>query len=267
MKKAKSQNLTQLTDTTLSEKQILTQSGKKDRRGRPKRKPGDPPITHPAKAIADRELRELLDQETDKKTGLIKETGQDEETVARRLSRGPGMAAAVTGFTVETTEPGKLSVSDLIRKNLTIAKLPDIDMMDAEQVERRVQEYFAIEEAYGNRPTVAGLAMSLNGMDRRRLWEIVTGNFGDTRGMTTHLPKSVTDCLKKYYAILAQLWEDYMQSGKINPVSGIFLGKNNYGYKDQVEHVVTPNVTPDFDEQQIRERLSLTDSDTDSDSD
>ena len=114
--------------------------------------------------------------------------------------------------------------------------------------------------------------MSLNGMDRRRLWEIVTGNVGNTRGITTTLPREVTDVIKRHYAILAQLWEDYMQSGRINPVSGIFLGKNNFGYKDQTEYVLTPNQQPDFNEQQIRDRLSLTgltdsDSETDSDSD
>lgn len=34
---------------------------------------------------------------------------------------------------------------------------------------------------------------------------------------------------------------DYMQNGKINPVSGIFLMKNSFGYKDQQEVVVTPS--------------------------
>ena len=41
--------------------------------------------------------------------------------------------------------------------------------------------------------------------------------------------------------MLEALWEDYMQNGKINPVSGIFLGKNNFGYLDKQEYVVTPN--------------------------
>ena len=35
--------------------------------------------------------------------------------------------------------------------------------------------------------------------------------------------------------------EDYMQNGKINPVSGIFLMKNNMGYQDKQEVVLTPN--------------------------
>jgi hypothetical protein len=33
---------------------------------------------------------------------------------------------------------------------------------------------------------------------------------------------------------------DYMQNGQINPVSGIFLMKNNFGYADKQEVVVTP---------------------------
>ena len=32
-----------------------------------------------------------------------------------------------------------------------------------------------------------------------------------------------------------------MQNGKINPVSGIFLMKNNFGYQDKSEVVLTPN--------------------------
>jgi hypothetical protein len=46
--------------------------------------------------------------------------------------------------------------------------------------------------------------------------------------------------IKKARAILEELWEDYMLNGKINPVTGIFLGKNHFGYKDQQEVVVTP---------------------------
>ena len=59
------------------------------------------------------------------------------------------------------------------------------------------------------------------------------------------------------------LWENYMQNGKINPVSGIFLGKNNFGYQDKTEYVVTPNVNndSDFNADDIKKRY-LTDSPT-----
>ena len=62
-----------------------------------------------------------------------------------------------------------------------------------------------------------------------------------------------------------------MQNGKINPVSGIFLGKNNFGYQDKTEMVLTPNSRndSDYDAEDIKKRY-LTDSttfDSDSDSD
>jgi hypothetical protein len=59
------------------------------------------------------------------------------------------------------------------------------------------------------------------------------------------------------------LWENYMQNGKINPVSGIFLGKNNFGYQDKQEYVLTPNSNSDSDysAEDIRKRY-LTDSAT-----
>ena len=185
-----------------------------------------------------------------------------EELIAkRRVPQSDYHNAALQKVEDTVLEDGQVVNSNTlyIRKNLRIANLPEIDLTDAEQVQARINEYFSIEAEYGNKPTVAGLAMSLNGMNRRRLHEIVSGNFGNTRGLTTTLPKSVTVLIKKAHLLMEQLWEDYMQNGKINPVSGIFLGKNNYGYQDKTEYVVTPNSQRDTDysEAQIRERLGL----------
>ena len=47
--------------------------------------------------------------------------------------------------------------------------------------------------------------------------------------------------MERAYALLEELWEDYMLNGKINPVSGIFLGRNHWGYQDKIDLVVTPN--------------------------
>lgn len=50
-----------------------------------------------------------------------------------------------------------------------------------------------------------------------------------------------------------------MQNGKINPVSGIFLGTNNFGYLNRAEYVVTPNVNKedDCDAEAIRKRYLI----------
>ena len=51
----------------------------------------------------------------------------------------------------------------------------------------------------------------------------------------------------RLYDMLEALWEDYMMNGKINPVSGIFLGKNHFGYQDKQEYVLTPNQKNEVD--------------------
>ena len=123
--------------------------------------------------------------------------------------------------------------------------LPTIDLKDPVQVTDRLNEFFMIHERYDMKPTVAGMGMAL-GLDRRRLWEIKTGNFGTQKSLS-ELPTMTKDSIKKAYEYMEILWENYMQNGKINPVSGIFLGKNNFGYQDKTEYVVTPNFNNDSD--------------------
>ena len=139
--------------------------------------------------------------------------------------------------------------------------LPTIDLKEPEQVKYRLDEFFVIHERYDMKPTVAGMGMAL-GLDRRRVWEIKTGNYGSQKGLS-ELPTLTKDSIKKAYEYMELLWENYMQNGKINPVSGIFLGKNNFGYQDKTEYVVTPNVNneSDYNADDIKKRY-LTDSPT-----
>ena len=147
--------------------------------------------------------------------------------------------------------------------------LPPIDLKDPVQVNDRLNEFFQIHAEADMKPTVSGMGMAL-GLDRRRLWEIKTGNFGTNKSLS-ELPTLTMDSIKRAYEYMEILWENYMQNGKINPVSGIFLGKNNFGYQDKTEYVLTPNThsDSDYDADDIKKRY-LTDSttiDSDSDSD
>jgi len=55
---------------------------------------------------------------------------------------------------------------------------------------------------------------------------------------------------------MEEVWYDLMQNGKVNPGSGIFLGKNMFGYKDIADVVVTPNnPLQDLDTESARKRL------------
>ncbi len=55
------------------------------------------------------------------------------------------------------------------------------------------------------------------------------------------MPEESRKVIKMAYNSLEVLWESWSTNGKINPVTAIFLGKNNFGYVDKQEHVLTPN--------------------------
>lgn len=121
---------------------------------------------------------------------------------------------------------------------LAIASLPEIDVRNPVQLKQRMLDYFQLCADHDMKPAVAAMALAF-GMDRRRLWEINT----DQPGINTSIPKECKDIIKTAYNSLEVLWESWTVSGKINPVSAIFLGKNNFGYRDQQEHIVTPNTS------------------------
>lgn len=144
---------------------------------------------------------------------------------------------------------------------LWLMNLPKIDVHDPEAVQQRLNDYFGYMASQDAKPTVAGMAMAL-GLDRRRLWEIKVDAHTTNRWIE-NLPIEVKDSIKKAYSLMEYLWENYMVNGKINPVTGIFLGKNNFGYQDKQEMVLTPNTQneSDFNEDDLRKRY-LTDSTT-----
>ena len=139
---------------------------------------------------------------------------------------------------------------------LKLYQMDKVDLKDPIAVKDRIQEYFRLYAEADVKPTVTGLGMAL-GVDRRRLWEIASGNFASQAQAA--LPKETSDAIKKAYDFLGNLWENYMQNGKINPVSGIFLGKNNFGYQDKQDVVITPNTNPesDFSADDIKSRYAL----------
>jgi len=121
-----------------------------------------------------------------------------------------------------------------LRHALASWDLPQIDISDASQVEQRINWYFEHCADDDMKPTVTGLCNAL-GIDRQTFYNWGVGKYRNTES-SAHL-----DLVKKARSILEELWEDYMLNGKINPVSGIFIGKNHFGYADKQEVVVTPS--------------------------
>lgn len=128
----------------------------------------------------------------------------------------------------EQLQPG--DGGKFIKNNLALASLPQIDLHNPEDVANRLDLYFNLCAENDIKPSVAAMALSL-GIARKEISEKVH---------TEYYGKEVTELLKKGYMILNAMMEDYMQNGKINPVAGIFLMKNNMQYSDQQEVVIAP---------------------------
>ena len=190
-----------------------------------------------------------------KKTPDIVETGQE---IVKKKPRGGNNFLTDAALNVEDGDNTKYLMA-----NIELMNMPDIDIKNPEEVQLRVNDYFRLYATFDMKPTVAGLAMAL-GLDRRRLWEIKTDAAVGGTG-NQHLPPETLDIIKKAYKLMENLWETYMNSGKINPVSGIFLGKNNFGYQDKTEYVLTPNQKQesDYNADEISKRY-LIDSGSDS---
>ena len=130
---------------------------------------------------------------------------------------------------IPDTDPG--DNTKYLSHALAVRNLPPIEIGDPVQVKNRINEYFALCTQNDMKPTVTGFRNALR-IGKTTLWEWKQGSYrADTHQAI----------ICEAYDMLEALWEDYMMNGKINPVSGIFLGKNNFGYQDKQEYVLTPN--------------------------
>ncbi len=149
--------------------------------------------------------------------------------MANEVSRGRGGKNNTPNVQPLDLEPG--DNTKYLTLAMTVMNMPPIDISDVEQVKSRIQEYLTLCAASDMKPTVKGFCNALK-IGRTTLFDWKRGSYR----ADTHQAVII-----EAYDLLEELWENYMQNGKINPVSGIFLGKNNFGYQDKQEYVVTPN--------------------------
>lgn len=130
------------------------------------------------------------------------------------------------------TEPG--DNRKYLEHSLAMWNWPEVDMREPEKVTERIGQYFNQCQMDDMKPSVAGMALAF-GVDRKTLWAWANGVD------SAYVPTASRNAIKKAYQLLNSQMENYMQNGKINPVAGIFLMKNNMGYQDKQEVVLTPN--------------------------
>lgn len=135
----------------------------------------------------------------------------------------------LANFGYENTEPG--DNSRYLRYAMASWDLPPIDISDPKQVENRIIEYFSFCVENDRKPNMVGMSNWL-GVDKSTVNSWQRGEYR----ASTH-----SSVIKKAVDVLEELWVDYMQNGKVNPASGIFLGKNMFGYKDNQDITIRPD--------------------------
>ena len=136
-------------------------------------------------------------------------------------------------FGVDGIDPGENA--KFLTHAMQIRSMPEIDITDPVVVEERINDYFKLCLTNDIKPSASGLRMAI-GVAKSTI--SVWRNGKTRKGTHQHV-------IVQAYNLLEALWEDYMQNGKINPASGIFLGVNNYGYQDVRQVNVTPVVQDD----------------------
>lgn len=139
---------------------------------------------------------------------------------------------------------------EMHRKIAALQKDHAVVWEDFSDVEKRINDFFDIVEKYKNKPTVAGLALAL-GIDRSKLGRIMSG-----RDEGKAYSVEVRQLLHSIYVMYESMWEQSMNDGDIPTNSGIFLGKNQFGYKDVVEHEIVADVKPQIDTAAIMARYA-----------
>lgn len=133
---------------------------------------------------------------------------------------------------------------------MELMTLPALDarLCSAQDLEQRCFDYVEMCIKDNMKPSLAGLALCLD-MSRGTLIKYINGE--------VKIPTENKYVLQRFSGMLNALLEDYMQNGKINPVSGIFIAKNNYGYKDMQEYVVNNTNERETTEEGLIEEANL----------
>lgn len=134
--------------------------------------------------------------------------------------------------------------------DMKIAMLPDIDMNDQQAIQERINLYFSICADDDIKPTIESLALAFH-VSRFVLYDWMNDRTGNRINQESkHTIKRAYDIINSYYAHM-------MNNGKINPVAGIFLMKNNYGYKDTTDYVINANTDNNLSLPDITDRAGL----------
>lgn len=136
-----------------------------------------------------------------------------------------------------------------ILHSLKLASYDRVNFNKTAEVRDRIMQYFTECCEEDMRPSVAGLALCL-GCSRDYVYALANG---ELRAKTT---PGLQQLMIQAIQILDTQMMDYMQHNDINPIAGIFIMKNNFGYRDEknISITNTPEITESKDKKSLEQK-------------
>ena len=187
------------------------------------------------------------------KNNQAKTGSSDQDITVKKRGRPKGsknkLPAKIRKDNVQAVLPDEIR-ERINNFNFALFQLEKVNRNDDTMIMDRVKLYFSLCNDFSVSPTVASFANSL-GIDRRTLWTWLTNKNNEIKNS-----KSL-DILKNVYNTINSQYEMMLTEGKIIPVSAFFLMQNNYGYKQQSDHVLITNQEKEENTQDIVSRAGL----------
>jgi hypothetical protein len=170
---------------------------------------------------------------TDERPDNDRESPQEEKRngqIAEAVQKSRRSNQAQTEAMPSRCRPGE--VSRIMMQMLAIAHWPEIDTDNAQQVSERIHKYHCFCAEQDLKPSVVGMALAI-GTDRITMWKW-------EHGIESSKPQDVRNAIRKGREINEMMMVHLLQNGRVSPATAIFLLKNDHGYKDQQDVVISP---------------------------
>ena len=163
-------------------------------------------------------------------TGIPQQEDTRNEQIAEAVQKTRRSKQAQTEAMPSRCRPGE--VSRIMMQMLAIAHWPEIDTDNAQLVSERIHEYHCFCAEQDMKPSVVGMALAI-GTDRITMWKW-------EHGIESSKPQDVRNAIRKGREINEMMMVHLLQNGRVSPATAIFLLKNDHGYKDQQDVVISP---------------------------
>lgn len=112
------------------------------------------------------------------------------------------------------------------------------------EVKCRTEAYYDVCEEYDHKPTLEGLALAIGvSYQTLRLWK---------DGLIVWVKQNgISQYLEEQYAFLQSYHITAMEEGTMDKYIGMFLARNNYGYKNEDQQTITHNININMSREEL----------------